>query len=137
MNLEDNRVENVVWDKDKPWCGIVTLANGKTATVDFDVDEAEEEFALNRLQSVIENEPRIRHKIAVSLLKYFTDWIPDDIAAPEQLALRIDLSDILLSEGGGQLYYYANGDDNLFTSHAICVWLDANGEIEDEVELAG
>jgi hypothetical protein len=138
MNMEDNRFGKVEWDKDKPWSGIITLVNGKTANVEFDIDEAEVEGAHNTLKLLVGNEPQIRHKIAVSLFEHFTDWIPDYITTPEQLALRIELSDILFGEGGGgQLYYYANGEDDIFTSHAICVWFDADGEIDDEVELSG
>lgn len=135
--MEDQLLTNVKWDKDKPWEGIITLANGKTVKVDLDVDETEEEAAFNALKSLIANEPQNRHKIAISLFKHFKDWIPAYITAPEQFAQRIDLSGISLWEDGGQLYYYANGDDNIFTSHAVCVWLDANGEIEGEVELDG
>jgi hypothetical protein len=138
MNKEDNGSANLARDKDTPSSGRITLPNGKTARVDFDIDEAEQEAAQNTLKFLIANETQIRQKIAVSLFKHFRDWIPDDINTPERLVLRIDLSDILLWEGGGgQLYYYANGDDDLFTSHAICVRVDADGEIDDEVELAG
>lgn len=138
MNIEDDLLENIEWDKDKPWSGIITLANGKTARVELDVDETDEPAARNTLKFLIANEAQIRHKIAISLFKHLKDWIPDYITVPEQLAQRINLSDILFGEGGGgQLYFYANGDDNLFTSHAICVWFDADGEIDDEVELAG
>jgi hypothetical protein len=136
--MENNLFGNIKWDKDNPSSGIITLANGKTAKVSFDIDETEEKAARNTLKFLITNETQIRHKIAVSLFKHYPDWIHDDILTPEDLALRIDLSDILLWEGGGgQLYYYANGDDDLFTSHAICVWFDANGEIDDQVELEG
>jgi hypothetical protein len=138
MNMEDNHFGNVKWDKDKPWSGITTLENGKTARVEFDIDETEVDAAQNTLKFMLSNEAQIRHKIAVSLFKQFTDWIPDNIITPEQLALRLDLSDILFGEGGsGQLYYYTNGEDDFFTSHAICAWFDANGEIEDELDLAG
>lgn len=136
MNIEENPSRSIKWDKDKPWNGIITLANGKTVTVDLDVDETADEAARNTLRFLIQNETQIRHKVAVELFKHFKDWINDEIIRPEQLALRIDLSDILIWEGGGQLYYYVNGDDDMFTNHAICVWFDANGEI-NEVELAG
>lgn len=136
--LEDKHFDNIKWDKNKPWSGIITLANGKTAIVEFDIEETEEEAARNTLKFLIEGETEIHHKVAVSLFRDLKDWIPDYITTPEQLALRIELSSILFGEGGGgQLYYYANGDDYIFTDHTICVWFDANGEIEDEVNLEG
>jgi hypothetical protein len=133
--LEDKHFGNIKWDKNKPWSGIITLANGKTAYVEFDIEETEEEAARNILKFLIEGETRIRHKVAVSLFRDCRDWIPDYITTPEELALRIELSSISFGEGGGQLYYYANGDDYIFTDHVICVWFDANGEIEDKVDL--
>ena len=88
------------------------------------------------LKHLTTHETQIRHKVAFSLLKHYRDWIDDDLAAPEKLALRIALTDILFYEGGdGQLYYEA--EDDLFTDHTICVWFDADGEIEDEVSLEG
>lgn len=136
--LEDKHFGNLKWDKNKPWSGIITLANGKTAYVEFDIEEAEEEAARNTLKFLITNEPEIHHKVAVLLFRDLKDWIPDYITTPEQLTLRIELSAILFSDGGGgQLYYYANGDDYIFTDHTICVWFDANGEIDDEVILEG
>lgn len=65
MKMEDSHFWNVEWDKDKPWTGIITLANGKTAAVDFDIDETEMNAAQNTLKFLIENENQIRHKIAV------------------------------------------------------------------------
>jgi hypothetical protein len=59
------------------------------------------------------------------------------IAQNFQLTLRIELSSILFGEGGGQLYYYANGDDDMFMDHTLCVWFDGKGEIDDEVILEG
>ena len=136
--LEDKHFGNIKWDKNKPWSGIITLANGKTASVEFDIEETEEEAARNILKFLIEGETRIRHKVAVSLFRDYKDWIPDYITSAEQLALRIELSSISFSEGGGgQLHYYANGDDYIFTDHVIGVWFDANGEIDDKVDLEG
>lgn len=136
--MEDNQFGNIKWDKYKPWRGIITLANGKTAKVELDVDETEKEAALNTLKFLIEGETQIRHKIALLLFRDCKEWIEDYVTTPEQLALRIDLSDIMIGEGSdGKLYYYANGDDGMFTDHAVCVWFDANGEINDEVELSG
>ena len=94
MNMEDNNLGNIKWDKDSPWEGLITLANGKTAEVNFDVEEDEEEAARNTLEFVIENEIQIRHKVAVALFNHYKDWINEDIVTPEQLALRIDLSGI-------------------------------------------
>ena len=135
-NMEDNGIGHVEWDKDKPWSGIIKLANGKTARVEFDIDESGEQAARKTLKHLVTNETQIRRRVAVSLLKYCRDWIDDDIATPEKLASRIELADILFYEGGdGQLYYEA--DDDLFTDHTVCVWFDAAGEIEDEVSLEG
>jgi hypothetical protein len=84
---------------------------------------------------IIETKPETKRQLQ---LWDCINWIPDYITTPEQLTLRIELSAILFSEGGGgQLYYYANGDDYIFTDHTICVWFDANGEIDDEVILEG
>ena len=136
--LGDKQFGNIKWDKNKPWSGVISLANGKTAKVEFDIQDTEEEAARNTLKFLMANETQIRHKIAVSLLRDYKDWIPDYITTPEQLTLRIELSDISFGEGGGgQLYYYANGDDYIFTDHTICVWFDADGEIDDEVNLDG
>ena len=136
--LEDKHFGNIKWDKNKPWSGVITLASGKTAYVEFDIEEEEEESARNILKFLIEGETRIRHKVAVSLFRDSKDWIPDYITTAEQLASRIELSDISFWDGGGgQLHYYVNGDDYIFTDHIICAWFDANGEIDDEVGLEG
>jgi hypothetical protein len=134
MIMEDELFGKIAWDEDDPSSGIMTLRNGKTVRLSLDVDETEEEAALNTLQLLIAGETQIRHKIAVSMMDRYKDWIDDDITTPEELARRITLTDVLLWEGGGQLYYEA--DDNLFTDHTICVFFDANGEIE-EPELEG
>lgn len=134
MIMEDELFGKIAWDEDDPSSGIITLENGKTFRLDFDVDERGEEAALNTLQLLLAGETQIRHKIAVSMMERYKDWIYDDITTPEELARRITLTDILLWEGGGQLYYAA--DDDLFTDHSICVYFDANGEL-DEPELEG
>ncbi len=133
--MEDELFEKIAWDADKPFEGVIALGNGKTARLTLDVDEAEEEAALNTLKLLISNEAQLRHKIAVSMMERYKDWIYDDITTPEELVRRITLTDIFLWEGGGgQLYYKADGD--LFTYHTICVYFDANGEIE-EPDLEG
>jgi hypothetical protein len=134
MIMEDELFGKIVWDEDAPFNGIITLENGKTAKLSLDVDETEEEAALHTLQLVIASETQIRHKIAASMMERYKDWLYDEITTPAELARRIALTDILLWEGGGQLYYAA--EDDLFTDHAICVFFDANGEIE-EPELEG
>jgi hypothetical protein len=134
MIMKDELFGKIAWDKDAPFSGIITLENGKTAKLSLDVDETGEEAALHTLQLLIGSETQIRHKIAVSMMERYKDWIYDDITTAEELARRITLTDILLWEGGGQLYYEA--DDDLFTDHTICVFFDANGEI-DEPELEG
>ena len=131
MNTEDNYFGSIKWDKDSPWEGTLTLANGKTVGVEFDVEESEEEAARNTLNFVIANEAEIRRKVAVALFEQFEDWIDDDIVTPEQLTLRIDLSAITFWEGKGHLFYYPNGNDEMFTDHVLSVWLDADGEIEE------
>lgn len=130
--MEDNFFNNIKWDKNSPWEGILTLANGKTVRVDFDVEETEEEAARNTLNFVVTNEAQISRKVAVLLLEQYEDWVNDDIVTAEQLVLKIDLSYIMFWEGGkGYLYYETNGNDEMFTDHVLCVWLDADGEIEE------
>ena len=134
MIMEDELFGKITWDEDDPSSGIVTLGNGETVKLDFDVDETGEEAALHTLQLVITSETQLRHKIAVSMMERYKDWIYDEITTPEELARRIKLTYVFLWEGGGQLHYAA--DDDLFTDHSICVFFDANGEIE-EPELEG
>jgi len=132
--MKDELFGNIAWDEDDPSSGIITLENGKTVKLSFDVDETGEEAALNTLQLVIASETQIRHQISGSMMERYEDWLDDDITTAEELARRITLTYILLWEGGGQLHYEA--DDDLFTDHTICVFFDAQGEIE-EPELEG
>jgi hypothetical protein len=139
MIMEDELFGNVTWDKDSQWSGIMTLADGKTVafTIDgYEPVESVNEAARNTLKFLIANEPLIRHKIAVSMVKlYHETWLYENTITPEELAQKITLDSVSIwDEGGGDLLYEA--DDNLFTDHCIQVPIDANGEI-GEPELEG
>jgi hypothetical protein len=132
----DKLFSNVTWDEDKR-SGEMTLANGRTANLDIDVgyDEPIPEATLNSVKFVIENEPQIRLKIAASVMENYKDWCDNDIASPEQLAQKINLTDVSFwDDGGGTLYYDPDGD--MFGGHCICAYLEANGVIS-EAEMAG
>ena len=138
--MEDELFGHLTWgEKYGGWRGVVTMANGKTATVTIDGVEAEEsitEAARNTFKFLTANEPLIRNKIAVSMSELYNGtWGGDDTITPEEMAQRISLADVsFYEEGGGELYYKA--DDDLFTDHTICAPIDANGEI-GEPELVG
>ena len=117
----------------------MTLPDGKTAafTIDgYEPIESVTEAARNTLKFLIANEPLIRHKIAVSMIKlYHETWLYENTITPEELAERITLDSVsILDEGGGDLFY--ESDDDLFAGHWIQVPIDANGEI-GEPELEG
>ena len=137
--MEDELFDNVTWDKDSRWRGIMTLANGKTAAVEIDGYEPVEsipEAARNTLKFLIANEPLICHKVAVSMRKLYNDtWLYENTITPEELAQRISLDSVSIwDEGGGNLLY--TSDDDLFAGHCIQVLMEANGEI-GEPELEG
>ncbi len=138
--MEDELLGNLTWsEKYGGWRGIMTMANGQTATFTIDGVETEEsitEAARNTIKFLIANEPLIRDKIAVSMSEIYNGtWGDGDTITPEELAQRITLTDVsFYEEGDGELYYKA--DDGLFTDHIICASIDANGEI-GEPELAG
>lgn len=138
MIMEDELWGNVTWDKDSRWSGIMTLANGKTASFEIDGDEPIEslpEAARSTLNFLIKNEPLIRHNLAVSMCELYKDWNDGNTITPEELAQRIDLASVtIFDEGGGDLLYKPEGD--MFTDHSIQVLIDANGEI-GEPELQG
>jgi hypothetical protein len=117
----------------------MTMANGKTATLWIDAaktDESLPEIVRSTVKFVIANEPRIRDKIAFSMSEIYNGpWGGGDTITPEKLARRITLTEVsVYEEGDGELVYEADGD--LFTDHAICAYLDVNGEI-GEPELEG
>jgi hypothetical protein len=134
--METEPSSNVMWDENKR-DGKMTLANGKTASleIDFPEDEPLPEVILNSVQFVTGNEPQIRHKIAAQMTELYKDWNDNETITPEQLAQRIHLIDVSFYEdGGGQLTYEPEGF--IFTDHCICAAFVANGEI-DEPSLEG
>ena len=139
MIMEDELFDNVTWDKDSRWSGIMTLSNGKTAAFEIDGDEPIEtitEAARNTLKFLIENEPLIRHKIAVSMRKLYNEgWLYENTLTPEEFAQKIHLNNVtIFDEGGGELFYEADGD--LFAGHWVQVPIDTHGEI-GEPEIHG
>jgi hypothetical protein len=137
--MEDEILGTLTWEDQIGWRGIMTMANGKTATLTIDAaktDESLPEIVRNAVKFVIANEPRIRDKIAVSMSEFYNGtWGGGDTITPEELARRITLTEVsVYEEGDGELLYEA--EDELFTDHTICAYLDANGEI-GEPELAG
>ena len=115
------------------------LANGKTAAFEIDGYEPIEtitEAALNTIKFLIENEPLIRHKIAVSMRKLYNEgWLYENTLTPEELAQKINLNNVtIFDEGGGELFYEA--DEDLFAGHWVQVPIDAHGEI-GEPEIQG
>ena len=137
--MKDELLDNITWKKDKEgWTAIITLANGKTATIIIDIpptDESIPEPARKCLQFVIENEPSITHKIAASITELYKDWNDNETITPEELAQKINLDYVTISEeGDGQLCYKPDGD--FFTDHYVCAWFNANGEV-DEPGLEG
>ena len=139
MTVDYDLSGNVTWDKDSRWSGIMTLANGKTATFEIDGDEPIEtitEAARNTLKFLIANESLIRHRIAVSMRELYKEtWLYENTLTPEELAQKINLNNVtIFDEGGGELFYEA--DEDLFAGHWVQVPIDARGEI-GEPELEG
>jgi hypothetical protein len=137
--IEDEFLGTLTWEDQIGWRGIMTMPNGKTATLTIDAaktDESLPEVVRSTVKFVIANEPRIRDKIAFSMSEFYNEtWGGGDTITPEELARRITLTEVsVYEEGDGELLYQAN--DDLFTDHAICAYLDVNGEI-GEPELAG
>jgi hypothetical protein len=138
--LEDELFGTLTWEEDyRWWHGIMTRADGKTATLKIDgvkTDESFPEAMRSTFKFLLANEPRISDKIAVSMSELYNGtWGDGDTMTPEEMAQRISLTGVsLYDEGGGELYYEAN--DGLFTDHTICASIDENGEI-GEPELAG
>lgn len=136
--LTDELFGNVMWDEDSRWKGIMTLANGKTATVEVDGSEPVEsipEAARNTLNFLVANEPHIRHRIAVSMRELYKEtWLNDISLIPEELAQKINLHNVtIFDEGGGELYYEA--DEDLFAGHWVQVTIDEHGELgEPDIE---
>lgn len=136
--MGDEPSGNVTWDKGSWWSGIITLADGKTATFEIDGDESVEaitEAARNTLNFLVANEPLIRHRIAVSMRKLYNEtWLDENTLTPEELAQKINLNNVsIFDEGGGELSY--NADEDLFAGHWVQVQIDAHGEIgEPEIE---
>jgi hypothetical protein len=129
MIMDDEFFGNVTWDSS--WSGKITLANGKTAAFEIDIDETDEsliEAARNLLNFLAANESEIRHKIAVSAVELFGHWLENDPLSPEELAQKINLNNVEIGgKSDGFLSYTA--DDDLFAGHWIQVWIDVNGEI--------
>ena len=137
--MEDEFFGNVTWDKDSQWSGTMILANGKTAAFEIDGFEPVEsitEAARNTLKFLIANEPLIRHEIAVSMRKVYSEgWLYENTLTPEELAQKINLNNVtIFDEGGGELFYEA--DEDLFAGHWVQVPIDAHGEI-GEPEIHG
>ncbi len=139
--LEDEFFGTLTWDEEHQlgWRGIMTLANGKTSAFIIDgtkTDESIPEVVRNTAQFLIANAQLIHDKIAVSMSEIYNGtWGGGDTITPEEMAQRINLRDVsFYDEGGAELYYEA--DDELFTDHMICAYLDENGEIS-EPDLAG
>jgi hypothetical protein len=137
--MEDESLGTLTWEDHIGWRGIMTLANGKTATLTIDAaktDESLPEIVRSAVKFVIANEPRIRDKIAFSMSEVYNGtWGGGDTITAEELARRITLTEVsVYEEGDGELLYKA--DDDLFTDHTICASLDVNGEI-GEPELEG
>lgn len=137
--MGDELSDNVTWDKDSRWSGKLTLSNGKTAAFEIDGDEPIEtitEAARNTLKFLIENEPLIRHKIAVAMRKVYNEgWLYENTLTPEEMAQKINLNYVtIFDEGAGELFYDA--DEDLFAGHWVQVPIDARGEI-GEPEIHG
>jgi hypothetical protein len=137
--IEDELFDNLKWNKDSWSSGIMTLANGKTVTLEIDGYEPAEsitEAARNTLNFLVTNEPLIRHRIAVSMRQLYNEgWLYENTLSPEELAQKINLNNVTIwDEGGGELYYDA--DEDLFAGHWVQVPIDAHGEIS-EPEIHG
>jgi|GEM_PF-3391961 len=139
--MEDEFFGTLTWDEDYPlgWCGILTLANGKTSSFTIEgakTDESIPEKVREMAKFLIANERLIHDKIAASMSEIYNGpWGGGDTLTPEELAQKINLKDVsFYEEGGGELYYEA--DDEIFTDHMICASIDENGEI-GEPELEG
>ena len=134
--MKDEVFSNVTWGNE--WSGTIALANGKTATFEIDfpaTDESIPEAARKSLQFIVENEPVIRHNIAASMTELYKDWNDNETIAAEELAQRINLTEVQIwEEGAGVLYWEPDGD--FFTDHTIMAYLEANGEIS-EPQLEG
>lgn len=132
--MKDELFSNVTWANE--WSGTITLANGKTAKFEMDFpDESIPEAVRKSLKFVVENEPSIRLRIAAKMTELYKDWNDNETITAEELAHRINLTDVqIYEEGDGQLYYEPAGD--FFTDHIICAYFEANGEI-DEPSLEG
>ncbi|HEX4950379.1 MAG TPA: DUF2262 domain-containing protein [Blastocatellia bacterium] len=137
--MEDEILGTLTWEDRIGWCGTIPLANGKTATLTIDAaktDQAIPEVIRKAATRVIANEPQIRAKIAADMSKIYNEtWSGGDTITPEEMARRITLVDLsVYEEGDGALSYEA--DDDLFTDHTICAYMDVYGEI-DEPGLEG
>lgn len=130
--MEDEFLGVLTWEDRIGWRGTMTTADGKTVTLTFDAaktDESLPETLRSTVKFVLANEPRIRDKIASSMSEVYNGtWGDGDSITPEKLARRITLAEVsVYEEGDGELVYRA--DDGLFTDHAICAYLDVNGEV--------
>lgn len=139
--LEDELFGALTWDEEHQlgWRGIMTLANGKTSAFMIDgakTDESIPEAVRNTFKFLRANSSVIHDKIAVSTSEIYNGtWGDGDTMTPVEMAQRINLRDVsFYDEGGAELYYQA--DDELFTDHMICAYLDEHGEIS-EPDLAG
>jgi hypothetical protein len=131
--MEDELFGNLKWDEGSYLkSGVMTTANGRTVkfTVDVDEDWSLTEATRDSMKFMIANETLMRRKVAAAMTELYAEWSDGKTITPNELALRIELKDIsFLEEGGGELYYYPDG--NMFGGHWICAWFDANGEIEE------
>jgi hypothetical protein len=138
--MEDELFGKLTWDEaHRGWRGIMVMANGRTSAFTIDAAKTDEpilEEVRNIAKFLMANEPLIRDKIAASMSEFYNGtWGNGDTITPEEMTQRIALTDVsFYGEDGGELYYEA--DDELFTDHAICASIDANGEI-GEPEIAG
>lgn len=143
--MEDELLGTLTWEDQVGWRGVMSLANGKTAGVTLDAaktDESLPQKIRDTIKFVIANEPRFHQEIATAMSKIYEQWSGEEEISPDEMARRINLYELSVygedeSDGeicDGQLMYEA--DDNLFTDHLICSYLDANGEI-DEPSLEG
>lgn len=138
--MEDEFFGRLTWEEDyHAWRATMTMTDGKTSSLTIDgveTDEAIPEEVRNTAKFLIANEPLIRDKIAAYMSEVYNGtWGGGDTITPEEMAQRISLAAVAFyDEGEGELFYEADG--NLFTDHAICVPIDANGEI-GEPDLAG
>jgi hypothetical protein len=138
--MEDEFFGKLAYDeKFHWWSGIMTLSNGKTASLKIDglkSDESIPEEIRNTAKILIANEQSIHDKIAVSMSEVYNGtWGCGDTITPQELAQKITLTGVsFYDEGCGELYYGA--DDEIFTDHTICAPIDANGEV-GEPDLAG